>query len=97
MWAEYDSERCLQTPVAAMSNESSIAHQAVPPESDLVMTDLVNRLVAGVAADLLVWTHSAFHSRLHLRASQPSTISTEGLLMYGEAVPPTSNPAKNGV
>jgi predicted nucleotidyltransferase len=37
----------------------------------------------GIAADVLVWTRSAFDSRLHLRASFPSTIVREGRLIYG--------------
>jgi predicted nucleotidyltransferase len=36
----------------------------------------------GIAADVLVWTHSDFHSRLHLRASLPSTVCREGKLLY---------------
>lgn len=37
----------------------------------------------GVAADVLVWTQSAFESRRHLRASLPTTICAEGKLVYG--------------
>ena len=36
----------------------------------------------GVAADVLVWTRSAFDSRLHLRASLPATVVAEGMLLY---------------
>jgi len=36
----------------------------------------------GTAADILVWTREAFDSRLHLRASLPYTIVTEGRLLY---------------
>ena len=36
----------------------------------------------GVAADVLVWTHKAFYSRLHLRASLPSAVISEGRLLY---------------
>ena len=36
----------------------------------------------GVAADVLVWRRSAFDSRLHLRASLPSTVAMEGCLLY---------------
>jgi predicted nucleotidyltransferase len=36
----------------------------------------------GVAADILVWTRSAFDARLHLRASLPSTVVAEGKLLY---------------
>lgn len=36
----------------------------------------------GVAADVLVLTRSAFDGRLHLRASLPSTVATEGALLY---------------
>ena len=36
----------------------------------------------GAAVDLLVWTRSEFDTRLHLRASLPSTIRREGRLLY---------------
>jgi predicted nucleotidyltransferase len=36
----------------------------------------------GAAADVLVWTRAAFDSRLHLRASLPSTVQREGRLLY---------------
>ncbi len=36
----------------------------------------------GVASDVLVWTHSAFDDRLHLKASLPATIVREGKLLY---------------
>jgi predicted nucleotidyltransferase len=36
----------------------------------------------GVASDVLVWTHSDFKNRLHLKASLPSTIAREGKLLY---------------
>lgn len=35
-----------------------------------------------VAADVLVWTRSAFDSRLHLKASLPSTVLREGRLIH---------------
>lgn len=37
---------------------------------------------AGRAADVLVWTRYAFESRVHLRASLPSTVLSEGWLLY---------------
>jgi predicted nucleotidyltransferase len=37
----------------------------------------------GTAADVLVWTRQAFDERLHLRASLPYTIVSEGRLLYG--------------
>jgi predicted nucleotidyltransferase len=37
----------------------------------------------GVAADVLVWTHEAFESRLALKASLPATVMAEGRLLYG--------------
>jgi predicted nucleotidyltransferase len=37
----------------------------------------------GVAADVLVWTRSAFDRRLELRASLPATIAREGRLLHG--------------
>jgi len=36
----------------------------------------------GTAADVLVWTKSAFDSRLHLKASLPATIEREGKVLY---------------
>jgi hypothetical protein len=36
----------------------------------------------GVAADVLVWSHSDFEDRLQLKASLPSTIGREGKLLY---------------
>lgn len=36
----------------------------------------------GTAADVLVWTGSAFQSRLSLAASLPATVVREGLLLY---------------
>jgi len=36
----------------------------------------------GVATDVLVWTHSDFMDRLHLKASLPSTIARDGKLLY---------------
>jgi len=36
----------------------------------------------GTAADILVWTHGAFHGRLHLAASLPATVVREGRLVH---------------
>jgi predicted nucleotidyltransferase len=36
----------------------------------------------GAAVDPLVWTRTQFDSRLHLRASLPSTVLREGKLLY---------------
>lgn len=36
----------------------------------------------GVSADVLVWTHSAFETRRHLKASLPATILREGQLLH---------------
>jgi len=36
----------------------------------------------GTAVDVLVWTREGFDSRLHLKASFPSTIVREGRLLY---------------
>jgi predicted nucleotidyltransferase len=35
-----------------------------------------------VAAVVLVWTHQAFESRLHIKASLPATVIREGILLY---------------
>jgi predicted nucleotidyltransferase len=34
------------------------------------------------SGDILVWTHTAFSERLHLRASLPSTVEREGRVLY---------------
>lgn len=34
------------------------------------------------SGDILVWTHTAFTERLHLRASLPSTVQREGRVLY---------------
>ncbi len=34
------------------------------------------------SGDILIWTHTAFVERLHLRASLPSTVEREGRLLY---------------
>ena len=36
----------------------------------------------GTAADVLVWTRSAFESRVHLKASLPAVVLREGRLLY---------------
>jgi len=36
----------------------------------------------GIAADILVWTRKSFDGRLHLRASLPYTVVSEGRLLY---------------
>lgn len=36
----------------------------------------------GIAADVLVFTKSAFNQRLHLKASLPSIVKDEGKLLY---------------
>ena len=36
----------------------------------------------GASVDILVWTHEDFESRLHLKASLPSTVLREGKLLY---------------
>jgi predicted nucleotidyltransferase len=37
----------------------------------------------GTAADILVWSRQAFDSRLPLKASLPSTVVREGVLLHG--------------
>ena len=36
----------------------------------------------GTAADVLVWTRTAFDSRVHLAASLPATVMREGKLLH---------------
>ena len=54
----------------------------VPPE--LRPSRLAYQVLRGTAtaADVLVWTRQAFDERLHLRASLPYTIISEGKLLY---------------
>jgi predicted nucleotidyltransferase len=58
----------------------------VPDAMPLVMQDTGPAYRAlwrlGAAVDLLVWTRAQFDSRLHLRASLPSTVQREGKLLY---------------
>jgi len=59
-----------------------IVPDSAPPE--LRDPGLAYRAVwrLGAAIDPLVWTHTQFESRLHLRASLPATIQREGKLLY---------------
>ena len=41
----------------------------------------------GVASDVLVWSHSEFEGRLHLKASLPATICRTGTLVYPRGHP----------
>ena len=36
----------------------------------------------GIAKDILVWKRGEFDKRLHLKASLPSTVVEEGMLLY---------------
>jgi len=36
----------------------------------------------GIAADVLVWTHSRFQRRAHVVASLPATVLREGVLLH---------------
>ena len=60
-----------------------VVHEASDPGYRLAQR--AHRLLwgLGTAADVLVWTLRAFESRLHLKASLPSTIVREGRLLYG--------------
>ncbi len=50
----------------------------------LALTKEVHKALRGVprAVDVLVWPREEFDKRLHLRASFPSTIVREGILLY---------------
>ncbi len=37
---------------------------------------------SGIAADVLIWTESAYQRRLHIIASLPATIEREGKVLY---------------
>lgn len=58
----------------------------VPDSTPLPLRDpgLAYRAIwrLGAAVDPLVWTRAQFESRVHLRASLPSTVLREGKLMY---------------
>ena len=60
-----------------------VVHEASEPGYRLAQR--AHRLLWGLgpAADVVVWTRQAFESRLHLKASFPSTIVREGRLLYG--------------
>ena len=52
----------------------------------------------GVAADVLVWTRTAFDSRAHLRASLPATVLREGRLLHTRStMTKPVNPAVSGI
>jgi predicted nucleotidyltransferase len=55
-----------------------IVPDSAPVESRDPSPAYRSRWRLGVALDLLVWTHSQFDGRLHLRTSLPSTIHREG-------------------
>lgn len=59
----------------------------IVPHSDLPgyrRDQVAYRALRGIrtAVDVLVWTRQEFDSRLHLKASFPSTIVREGKLLY---------------
>lgn len=51
---------------------------------ELIRTKEVYSVLRGIEApiDVIVWTRSRFDSRLHLKASFPSTIVREGRMVY---------------
>lgn len=59
-----------------------VVPDSVPPERKQSRLAYEVLRGTGTAADVLVWTHEAFNRRLHLRASLPYTIVSEGKLLY---------------
>ncbi|MBM4038019.1 MAG: nucleotidyltransferase domain-containing protein [Planctomycetes bacterium] len=59
-----------------------VVPDAAPPERRQARLAYQALRGTGVAADVLVWTRSAFDCRLHLRASLPATVVREGRLLY---------------
>lgn len=52
----------------------------------LALAKEVHEILRGVhgAVDVLVWPREEFDKRMHLRASFPSTVVREGILVYGQ-------------
>jgi predicted nucleotidyltransferase len=59
-----------------------VVPDSVPPERKRSRLAYEVLRGTGIAADVLVWTNKAFNCRLHLRASLPYTIISEGKLLY---------------
>jgi len=59
-----------------------VVPDSVPPERKRSRLAYEVLRGTGMAADVLVWTREAFNCRLHLRASLPYTIVSEGKLLY---------------
>jgi len=59
-----------------------VVPDAAPPERRRARLAYQVLRGTGVAADVVVWTRSAFDARLHLRASLPATVAREGKLLY---------------
>jgi predicted nucleotidyltransferase len=66
--SDYDLMVVVPDPASAEKKRSRLAYQILRG--------------TGTAADVLVWSSGAFNSRLHLRASLPSTVVQEGRLLY---------------
>jgi predicted nucleotidyltransferase len=59
-----------------------VVPDSVPPERKRSRLAYEVLRGTGTAADVLVWTTKDFNCRLHLRASLPYTIVSEGKLLY---------------
>jgi len=59
-----------------------VVPDSVPPERKRSRLAYEVLRGTGIAVDVLVWTSKAFNCRLHLRASLPYTIISEGKLLY---------------
>lgn len=59
-----------------------VVADSVPPERRRSRLAYEVLRGTGTAADVLVWRRKAFESRLHLRASLPYTVLSEGRLLY---------------
>lgn len=59
-----------------------VAPDSAPPERQVSRLAYEALWGTGTATDVLIWTRNAFESRLHLRASLPSAVLSEGRLLY---------------
>jgi len=59
-----------------------VVPDSAPPERQRTRLAYEVLRGTGTAADVLVWNRKAFERRLHLRASLPSTVLSEGRLLY---------------
>ena len=59
-----------------------VVPDSAPPEQQVSRLAYEAPWGTATATDVLVWTWNAFESRLHLRASLPFTVLSEGRVLY---------------